>query len=450
MKKEEFKNSDEKTRKSLDYSVKDGVANAVTVGTGDNFISPYAVALNANNFQIGLLSALPNLIPTELLTTKLLGKFSRKKIVLFSVLTQIFMLAALASVGLLFSGSLAPNLLIILFVLYAAAAYLMAPAWSSWMKDLTENIEIGKYFGMRNKIIGIAGLVAIILAGFFLDAFKKAGFVLLGFAVLFLVAAIARAFSRAYLKKQYEPKLKIKKESYFSFWQFIKKAPTNNYGRFAIFTALISFTVMIASPFFTPYMLEGLKFNYITYTIINLVISSLATLLTMPFWGKFIDKYGCVRTLRTTVWVLPVIPLLWIISPNIYWLAFIQIISGIAWAGFNLAAGTFTYHAVTKERMNLCVAYSSAFNGAAVFLGAITGGLIASLHISFMNIFLFVFLISGIARSIVISVLFPLIKEVRPVKAAKPLLKTIFKPLREGILGGFLNLYPHNGKKKKD
>jgi MFS family permease len=420
-------------KKSLDYSTKDGTAATVTGSAGDNFISAYAVALNATNFQIGLLSALPNLLPVEILTTKLIGKFSRKKIVVSGVMVQIILWLLIATLGFFAfkNSTLAATLLIVLFTLYASTGLFVSPAWNSWMKDLTEKIEIGQYFGVRNRIFGIVGLITIIIAGLVLNEFKKLNLVFYGFALIFVIAALARVISRAYLKKQYEPKLKLKRESYFSFWQFIKKSPTNNYGRFVIFIALINFATTIAGPFFAPYLLNELKLGYLTYTILYLVISAAATLLTMPLWGKFLDKYGCVTTMRVTVWAIPIVPLLWLISSSPYWLAFVQAFSGVIWAGFNLAAGTFTFHAVTKERMNLCVAYSSIFNGVAIFFGAILGGLIASLSITFMNVFLFVFFVSGIVRIIVISTMFPLITEVKPVKSSKPLLSILLKPFKE-------------------
>jgi MFS family permease len=446
--------SEERTKKSLNYSTKDGTAATVTVGAADNFVSAYAVALKATNFQIGLLSALPTLMPVELITTSLMKKFSRKRIVLAGVLVQIALLILMAVLGVLIfkeTSLLAASLLILLFTLYASTGLFISPAWYSWMKDLTEKIELGKYFGMRNKIFGIVSLITIICAGIILSIFKKTNLVFYGFAFLFIVAALARTVSRAYLKKQHEPKLRLKKEFFFSFWEFMKKAPSNNYGRFAIFIALINFSVMIASPFFSPYMLNDLKFGYIAYTIINLVISGLATLITMPLWGRFLDKCGCVKTMRLTVWAIPIIPLLWLVSHNILWLVFIQIISGVIWAGFNLASGTFTFNAVTKERMNLCIAYSSILNGIAIFLGATLGGIIASLPIGFMNVFLFVFLVSGIVRSIVITLLFPLIREVRPVKPEKPILKMILKQVHNlDFFEGFSNLiHPRNNKKNR-
>ena len=357
--KEKF-NENREIKKALNNSTKEGTAATVATSSGDNFVSAYAISLGATNFQIGLLSALPNLIPVELFTPKAMEKIPRKKIVYTGALIQVLVYFLIVLIGLfLFKKPiLAASILIFLFTVYASMGRFMVPAWASWMKDLTEKIHIGRYFGIRNKLFGIVSLITILLGGFFLDRFKKSGYVFLGFAILFLVAAIGRTVSAGYLKKQYEPKLKLKRGYYFSFWQFIKKAWTNNYGKFAIFIALLVFSVNLASPFFAPYQLNVLKFNYLTFTMIQLLVSGAATLLTMPFWGRFIDKYGCRRTMAVTVWAIPIIPVLWLVSPSVYWLAMVQIVSGVAWAGFNLASGTFTYEAVTRERMNLCVAYT--------------------------------------------------------------------------------------------
>ena len=408
-------------KKSLQYSIKDGSAASMAAGVGDNFISPFAVALKASNFQIGLLSALPSLIPIELLSAKFMEKFSRKKIITFGVLLQALLWLPIALLSALFlkNPALTPVLLIIFYTVYALVGLFISPVWSSWMKDIVDEEKRGKYFGKRNKIAGAAGLAATLIAGFILDFFKNQGYILLGFGVLFILAALFKMVSRSYLKRQYEPKLKIQEGYYFSFWQFLKKSLKNNYGKFVIFIALINFTVALSGPFFTPYMLRDLGLNYVTFILLNLIIPSVVTLVTMPLWGILTDRYGSVKIMQTTAWFIPFIPIAWIISPNIYWLIFIQVISGITWAGFNLAAGNFTYDAVTPQRMSICSAYMLVLSGMGAFLGAILGGLLASLPITFMNIFFFVFVISGIARLIVISVMLKKIKEVRPVKTLK-------------------------------
>ncbi len=417
-------------KNSLKNSIKDGVAASVASSVGDNFISAYAISLNASNIELGLLSALPNIMPGELFSAKVMEKVRRKSIVTTGVLLQALLWLPMALVSVLFLKDFrtAPLMLIVFYSIYTFVSFFINPAWSSWMKDLTDGKIIGEYFGKRNRIAGIAGLTATILAGLLLDYFKNREMLFIGFGILFVTAAISKLVSRKYLRGQYEPRLKLEKGYYFTFWQFMKKAPYNNYGRFAIFFAAMNFATAISGPFFAAYMLKDLHLNYIAFTLIQLVIPTVATLILMPLWGDFTDRYGNVKTLQLTALLVPIVPILWIVSPSLYWIVFIQIFSGIVWAGFNLSASNFTYDAVTRPRMALCVAYSGFLASSGVFLGAIVGGLLASFTTISMNIYLFVFVISGLARLAFAITLSPGIKEVRQ-KVDSIRLLPIWKPL---------------------
>ena len=48
---------------SLDNSIKDAGAYSVMEGAGTNFVSPYAIAMNANPIQVSLLTSLTSLLP---------------------------------------------------------------------------------------------------------------------------------------------------------------------------------------------------------------------------------------------------------------------------------------------------------------------------------------------------------------------------------------------------
>ena len=136
--------------KSLDHSIKDGATASIAVGAGENFISAYAIAMNASNFQLGILSALPSLMPGEIISTKLMNYFSRKKIIINAKIIQAFLWIPILLVSLLFLKDIrfAPWILIIFYSLYTLIGFTINPAWSSWMKDLTNGREIGKYFGL--------------------------------------------------------------------------------------------------------------------------------------------------------------------------------------------------------------------------------------------------------------------------------------------------------------
>ncbi len=454
MKKKKEVKTDKKLKDSLKISIKEGSAYAVMDGLGNAYISPYAIAMNASNSQIGLLSALPNLIAplAQLGTIKAMEKIdSRRKIVITAVVLQAMMWLPILLIPFFFL-KYGAGLLIILYSLLAIFASFVVPVWTSWMGDLVPEHERGKYFGKRSKITGIVALAVTFLGGLYLDLFKNINgkTVFYGFATIFLISFIARLATVYYFKKQYEPRFKFDRKKFFSFVDFVEHMGQNNFGRFVLYVSLTHLVAYIAAPYFVVYMLKDLGFSYTTFTIIS-ISSSLATLFSMPYWGKFGDKYGTIKLLRICGMLLFLVPLLWIFSTNIAYLFAVELISGIVWAGYNLAAGNFIYDSVTREKRAICVAYSNILRGIGIFIGSLIGAyLVTHLPITFMNKILFVFLISAGLRIIVALMFLPLLHEVRPVEKG-PLYRMIhYTPLqgRHGFLRGMIDwMYPLNKRR---
>ncbi len=411
------KNIDDKVKKSLKYSVISGSFYGVTDGTGNSYISPFAIAMNASNNEIAMLSSIPNLIGplSELGTTKAIEKLKgRKKVVMLSALLQSFILIPILLIPFLFLQN-GPIILIALFSLYAIFGFFLGPALTSWMGDLVPENERGIFFGNRGRIIGFITLVASLAAGFFLDIFPK-NRVFIGFSILFLVAFLARLASVYFMGKKYEPKLVLKKKLQFSFIEFLKKMPFNNFGKFAIYSSLINFAVYVAAPFFSVYMLKDLQLSYTKYTI-AIITSGVATLIGLPLWGKFGDKYGNIRALKICGFLIPLVPLLWVFSSNFYYIILIQIYAGLVWSGFNLSTTNFIFDSTSVQRRATCDAYNTILMGFGAFVGATLGGYLATnLEISFMNVFFFIFIVSTILRFSISAIMLPKIKEVRKVK----------------------------------
>jgi MFS family permease len=261
--------TNEKIKKGLNYSIKDGIAWSVNDGLGSSYVSPYMInVLKASDAQIGLLTSVPSLVAniSQVGSPKLMEKTSRKKLVTILVLLQAIMWLPILSVAFLVSSSildilLAPFLVIIFYTLYLMFGGLAGPAWSSWMGDLVPEKERGRFFGRRNEIIGFAGLISMLLAGFFLDVFKMSS-LLFGFATIFFIALVARLFSRHFLIHQYEPKFKEEEKYYFSLSQFVRQIwqrgnRANNFGRFTLYVTLISFAVNWAA-LFSPCTCSGI------------------------------------------------------------------------------------------------------------------------------------------------------------------------------------------------
>jgi MFS family permease len=435
MKKEETLNNSKEEEnlkeKSKILSIKEGSGLGVMNGFGVRYITPYALSLGANNTIIGLLSSLPSLLGTlsQIQSSKLVEKISRKKIVVFSAAIQAIMWIPLIAVGILYfffglSSFASSILLLVVYTLTILFGSFCNPAWNSWMKDLLgENPSV--YFGRRTKIVTLVELICMLIAGVILEHFKRTG-VFKGFFILFTIALLGRATSAYLLNKKYEPKITHTEGYYFTLFQFLKKMSHNNFGKFVIFTTLISFATAIASPFFAVYMLKDLGLNYYEFTIVS-VTSILFTVIMLPFWGKFSSKYGNITVIKISGIFVGIIPLFWLLSPLVLdynrailvpYLILVEIFSGFWWSGLNLSTANFVYDAVTKGRMAICIAYDNITTAIGVFIGALIGGIISSLSYSIIGLkpILFVMLLSGVARLLVSIIMLPKLKEVRIVE----------------------------------
>ena len=413
-------------------SIKEGCAYSVTEGLGINYISPYALALGATNLHIGFLTSLPNLIGnfSQLYALKLMTKISRRKIAITAAILQALMWLPIIGIGALFfitniKTPIVPLMLVLVYTILIIFGSFIAPIWSSWMKDIVPSHHSGKYFGMRHRICGAVALVSMLMGSFILDYFKKTN-LFLGFAIIFFIAFLFRLLSAFFFTKKYEPPLVLEEGYYFSFWNFTRRMHTNNFGKFVIYVSLMMLVTAIASPFFAVYMLKNLQFGYLTYIVVTMS-SVLSSLLFMPLWGKFSDKYGNLTSIRICGFLVPFVPVAWIFSPFILinfpgflvpYLIIAEVFSGFSWAGFNLSAGNFIYDAVTRQRMAICVSYFNILNGIGIFLGATLGGFIASINFPIIGLssLLFIFLLSSALRLIISISMVSRINEVRHVR----------------------------------
>lgn len=442
-----------KINKSLKLSVREGSLASISNGFGISYLSPFALLLNATASQMGILFAITSLLPSlvQLKGSKLIQRFSRKKIVLSGTLARILLWFPIILIGFLFYIGV-PHVIWILIgligLLYAFVG-IVNPAWFSWMGLLVPEKSRGNYFSKRNRYTGFFGVLTIIIAAFILDGAKKAGehygdilgFTLLGFGLLFLLALATRLWSCNLLRKQYEPRLILKKKDYFSFKQFLNNGLSTPFGKFSIFMGIFSIAIGIAGPFWTVYMLRDLGFSYIWFMMIT-ISAIIFQLLFLPLLGKISDKFGNIKLMRVCSWLIAMLPLLWIASVlinddlmvKLYLLFVPAIVGGFAWAGYNLAVNNYVYDAVTSPKRSFGLSYMNLMVGVGIFIGASLGALLAWIDISFMNPILFIFAISAIGRLMVAIFGLRFLHEVRHVhKFSSEFLTEEFQPVRGAV-----------------
>jgi MFS family permease len=404
-----------KVRRSLRLSVLDAAAYSAMAGLTQNYITPFALALKATTMQIGLLSSAPSftMALAQLATPNLSERAgSRKGFILPVVFMHALMWLPILLIPFVFP---VPKVWwLIGFITLSGVLDSMAnPAWGSMMADLVREEVRGRYFSFRGRIAGFITLIFSFIGGGVLQLFTGNGFV--GFVIIFSGAMLFRLLSLYFLSGMYEPPISYGKGSRQSLLHMVRRLGSSNLGRFILYVALINFATNIAGPFFAVYMLRDLKFNYVTYMVIN-SFTAIATLFFVTFWGRRADLAGNMKVIRVTSFLLPLVPLVWLVSYNTFYLMGAQILSGFAWSGFNLAIVNFVYDASEPENRTKQIALFNSIVLVASCLGALTGGYLAP-HLPAVLGFQLrtLFTISGVLRALVVVSLLRLIFEVRRV-----------------------------------
>jgi MFS family permease len=337
-------------------------------------------------------------------------------------------------------------LLIACVVLYHCGAHLAAPQWSSLMGDIVPDRRRGRFFALRTSIVSIVTCIALMIGGLTLHVSSARDATLQGFIILFSIAMLARLTTVYQLSKMHDPSGLVAAMEVpvgQGWWQRLRHS---NFVRFSIFFALVQFSVAIASPFFTVYMLRDLQFSYIMF-MCNTGMAVFAQFLTLNRWGRISDIFGNRRILAATGVLLPTMPLLWVFSSNFWYLLVVQAISGLAWAGFSLSASNFLYDLISRDKRATYLAIHNVLASFGIFAGAILGGYLGATLPTAISIFghtyswlsplLGVFLISALVRATIVVLLVPKIREVRNVRPIS-FRDLIFRVTRVNALAGII------------
>jgi MFS family permease len=418
---------DDRIKKGLIYAIWDGILWACMFGLAENYIVPFALVLGATTLQVSLIQGTAQLGVgmAQLLGARFILKFRKRK--QLAILCS--RLHAFSWLFMFFASfwTKSPWSVLIFYFLGLSAANFGGPGWVSWMNDLVPKNLRGEYWGLRNRIIGIAQFVFISLAGIVLHVAEGADKEIFAYGVLFTLAFAARFANFIPLGRQYEPPMSVPAfTSEFKFTIFLTKLLTTNFGRFALFIILMTFSINLIGPIIPVYIIKSLGFNYIQFTIVTMT-AIVASFVFMTYWGRLSDMYGNYRILFITAIALPVLPVGWLLLRNFYGLIVLQVFSGFVFAGFNLATTNFIFDAVRRENISKIMAYFNTLNTFCAFLGALTGGLLVNLishydlSVSLLNKFTDVFAVSSLLRIAVILFFIRRFKEVREVEVSPAL-----------------------------
>lgn len=406
-------------RRSLKIVLIEGCFYYLMVGFGERYFAPFALWLGATPLQIGLLTTLPLFLGavSQIFSPQLIAFFgSRKKFIVAFVFLQ-----ACVHFPMLASPLLRGSVWFFIFAvsLYQIAILIHIPAWNSWLADLVSESDRGEYFGFHKRVTQIVIFIATVASGpFLIWMIGSSGSRFGGFAALFVIAALARISSGFLMTRIAEPPLDMTGFEKISYAKELKKVNHNHLSQLVTIIAITSFGAYVAVPFFTPYMLDKLGWDYNKYALSTAVVLA-SRFVFSPVWGHLCDRFGCRSIMLITTTGIAAVPLLWFVSDNFWVLCAAQVLSGLCWSGYELSWFNFMLDSTSRSNRAQFFSLQQVLSNLAMVLGSLVGGAIITLTDNTKYSYHYVFLVSAAMRYMAsLSVLF-FIREIRTVERVR-------------------------------
>jgi MFS family permease len=227
------------------------------------------------------------------------------------------------------------------------------------------------------------------------------------FALIFAVAAACRFLSSRLLAMHSEPFSPGNPDGpgqVIGRREIVARLKYNGEGRLLACLWMTYAAAQIAGPYFTPFILGHLRFDYATYMLI-LATSILTKALSMPLFGRFAHRYGARRLMIFGGTLLIPLPLFWLFSHSVPYLLGVQVVAGFAWAAFELAIILMSFDCIpASHRTSMLTAYNLGYAVVSVG-GSLLGGLLLKLGGESYAAYLVVFAVSAVARLLAIPLL---------------------------------------------
>lgn len=385
------------------------------VGIGETFIPAFVLELGLGPIAAGLVLTVPVLIGsvTQLFAQRVLNRVgSYVKFVAFGALLQALLYVPLAVIALCRttlpeawrSGPVVGAVVFALVTLYWIIGLSGGPAWMSMAGKLVPDRIRSKYFAIRLRWLQAATLVGLLAHGAILNLFDEQH-LRYGFAIVFVIACVARLISAWHLFRYTEPADGPRNDEIITLRGFTTRIRHGGEGRFILFVAYAYFAAQIAQPFLNPYMLDDLRLAPLQYSCM-LAAWFFGKGLVLPIVGRFAAQYGSFRTLVVgAVGLIPAI-LMWFVSRDFTSLIILQFLSGVIWGIFDLSVFLHSYDCTTPRDRVMVLSCLGALNEGAKTSGSLLGGKI--LDSTSSGAYTWVFIASAVARALALPLVIAL------------------------------------------
>ena len=377
--------TEDDVQRGMKFVIQDGMAtSAMATFTGGVFLTAYALQLGASNYIIGLLAAIGPLmnliqIPCIYLVEKIRN---RKAIVVTSSFISRSFWLLIAAIPFLFSSKIGIIVLVSGIALHSILAAVSGTAWNPWLRDLLPQDKLGSFFSRRMIMATVLGIVLSLVCASYIDQWKKffPDQEIYAYSILFVLGFIAGIIGVIYLARIPEPRMSPP-EGKVNFLGILSVPfKDENFRKLMAFLGSWTFSVNLAAPFFTVYLLKRLEMDM--SVVIGLsILSQLVHLVFLKIWGKFTDRFTNKSVLQVSGPMFLACILAWTFTtmPDKHFLTFpllvlIYTFMGISTAGINIAAGNIGLKLAPKGKATSFLTVSNFVNSLAASFSPILGG----------------------------------------------------------------------------
>ncbi len=395
-------------KRTLRISIFEGSFTQVFLNwTSGSVLIGYMLYLDASTTEIGLVASVPLLAQMiSPLAAWLAGIFGNRKYLTILTATMgrgLWLLAAVLP-QLAIPDSTRSSVLVALVLLSSIFQSGTGTLWADWMGEVVPERQRGRYFGFRSGVVGVVGMIANLVAGWFLDQVAPP----ISFQTVLIVSIFSAAIGIFLYTLHYEPATSGSPLSIRETFNLPLREP--NFRRFLSFAVYWQFSVLLAAPFVFLYFIDQLKMSFSQIALWSVIASS-TSLITTTQWGRVADRFGNKVVLAIGTFLAGIaLPLNWILAGltgELFFIWLSAIFDALAWGAIGPAIFNLALVSAPKTNRVAFIAMYSLVTGMAGFIGGLLSGplltLLTPLEFSLGSMrwtgYHWLFLISGLARS---------------------------------------------------
>jgi len=401
-------------RRNLNAMNADGFSFSVMVGIAETYLPAFVLARGLGDLTAAMVATVPVLLGSllQLFAPFLLQRLKsyRRFVVTTATIQACSMLVLM---GMSFMEHVPAWSIFIPATLYWAAGLSTGPAWNTWVEQLVPQRIRSGFFAGRSRMCHIGVLLGLISGGLLLRWSVAANTTVTVFSVLFGVGALGRFISAAMLARQTEvvhnrgpstscsasaevPADRVTaREKFLAVLRTIRHP--GSAGRLVLFLMAVQTAVHVSGPYFNPFMLKVLKLSWVDYMGL-LSLGFIGKMLSLPWAGRFANRWGADRLLWVGSAGIVPISALWYFNQNVWFLAGVQILSGLVWGCYELGMLLQFFRQIPADRRVAVLTVYNLGNSLAMVAGTFIGAFILNAFGRDHGAYLAVFVASGFFR----------------------------------------------------